>query len=74
KYDAPLKSCLRIRLWELLIVIMKAIFETLGIIIEDIDLAIAKVINQNGRTGILELFSPESQCNFYLIYMRNLSI
>ena len=52
---------LHVRLWELLIVIMKAILDTLGIIIEDIDMAITKVINQNGMAGILELLSPEAK-------------
>lgn len=49
---------LHLRLWELLVVVMKAIFNTLGLIIEDLDAAITKVINQNGLTGILELLSP----------------
>lgn len=52
---------LHIRLWELLVVIMRAILETLGVIIEDIDIAITKIINQNGLTGILELLSPRAK-------------
>jgi len=52
---------LHVRLWELLIVIMRTIVDTLGIIIEDIDMAITKVINQNKLAGILELLSPEAK-------------
>lgn len=52
---------LHLRLWELLVVIMRAVFNTLGLIIEDIDAAITKVINQNGLTGILELLSPRDK-------------
>lgn len=32
-----------------------------GLIIEDIDAAITKVINQNGLTGILGLLSPRDK-------------
>lgn len=52
---------LHIRLWELLIVIMKTILTALDIIIEDIDIAITKIINQNKLAGVLELLSLEAK-------------
>lgn len=52
---------LHLRLWELLIVIMKTILVSLDIIIEDIDVAITKVINENKLSGVLELISREAK-------------
>jgi len=48
---------LHLRLWDLLVLIMKAIVETFDINIDDIDLAIFKIINQNKFKGILECVS-----------------
>src|SRR5690625_1602208 len=48
---------LHLRLWDLLVLIMKAIVETFAINIDDIDLAIFKIINQDKFKGILECVS-----------------
>jgi hypothetical protein len=52
---------LHVRLWELLVLIMKTIIETFNIIVDDIDLAITKIINQNKLKGILESVSLKPQ-------------
>ncbi len=56
--EEMLEQRLHLRLWELLIVIMKIIIETLDIIVEDIDACITRIINSNKLKGILELISP----------------
>ncbi len=56
--EEMLEQRLHVRLWELLIVIMKTIIETLDIIVEDIDACIARLINSDKLKGILELISP----------------
>lgn len=52
---------LHIRLWELLILIMKTVLAALDIVIDDLDIAITKIINQNKMRGVLELLSPEAK-------------
>jgi len=49
---------LHARLWDLLVAVMKIIMESFDIIIEDIDVCIARLINQDKLKGILELLSP----------------
>lgn len=56
--EEMLEQRLHLRLWELLIVIMKIIIETLDIIVEDSDVCITKIINSEKLKGILELISP----------------
>lgn len=52
---------LHLRLWDLLVLVMKAIIETFNINIDDIDLAIFKIINQNKFKGILQCISLKNQ-------------
>lgn len=52
---------LHMRLWELLILIMKTVLKALDIVIDDLDIAITKIINQNKMRGVLELLSPEAK-------------
>ena len=52
---------LHVRLWELLILIMKTILEALDIVIDDLDAAVTKIINQNKMRGVIELLSPEAK-------------
>lgn len=59
--EEMLERTLHVRLWELLIAIMKIILESFDIIIDDIDLAITRLINQNKLKGILELLSPQDK-------------
>lgn len=56
--EEMLEKRLHLRLWELLIAIMKIIIETLNIAVEDIDACIRRVINSDKLKGILELISP----------------
>lgn len=56
--EEMLEQRLHLRLWELLLVIMKIIIETLDTIVEDIDACITRIINSNKLNGILELISP----------------
>jgi len=56
--EEMLEKRLHIRLWELLIAIMKIIIETLAVAVEDIDICINRVINSDKLKGILELISP----------------
>jgi len=56
--EEMLEKRLHVRLWELLIVIVKIIIETLAVAVEDIDECINRVINSDKLKGILELISP----------------
>ena len=56
--EEMLEQRLHLKLWELLITIMKIIIETLDITIEDIDASITRLINSDKLKGILELISP----------------
>jgi hypothetical protein len=56
--EEMLEQRLHVRLWELLIMIMKTIIETLDIIVDDIDACIARLINSDKLKGILDLISP----------------
>ena len=56
--EEMLEQTLHVRLWELLIMIMKTIIETLDIIVDDIDACIARLINSDKLKGILDLISP----------------
>lgn len=56
--EEMLERRLHVRLWELLIVIMKIIIETLDVVVEDIDACINRVINSDKLKGIPELISP----------------
>ena len=56
--EEMLEQRLHVRLWELLIAIMKIIIETLDVVVEDIDACINRVINSDKLKGILELISP----------------
>jgi len=56
--EEMLEQRLHLRIWEMLIAIMKIIIETLNIIIEDIDQCIARLINSDKLKGIMELISP----------------
>jgi hypothetical protein len=56
--EEMLERRLHVRLWELLIAIMKIIIETLDVVVEDIDACINRVINSDKLKGILELISP----------------
>ena len=53
-----LERRLHVRLWELLIAIMKIIIETLEVVVEDIDACINRIINADKLKGILELIAP----------------
>lgn len=44
---------LHIRLWEFLILIMTMVLAALDIVIDDLDIAITKIINQNKIRGVL---------------------
>lgn len=57
--EEMLERTLHVRLWDLLIAIMKIILESFDIIIDDIDLAITRLINRNKLKGILELLSSD---------------
>jgi hypothetical protein len=57
--EEMMEQRLHIRLWELLIAIIKIMVETLDMIIEDIDACINKIINSDKLKGILELISPK---------------
>ena len=56
--EEMLERRLHVRLWDLLIAIMKIIIETLDVVVEDIDACINRVINSDKLKGILELISP----------------
>jgi Transposase DDE domain len=56
--EEMLEQRLHVRLWELLIMIMKIIIETLDMIVDDIDACIARLINSDKLKGILDLISP----------------
>jgi len=57
--EEMMEQRLHIRLWELLLAIMKIIIETLDVIVDDIDICINKIINSDKLKGILELISPK---------------
>ena len=40
---------------------MKTVLAALDIVIDDLDIAITKIINQNKMRGVLELLSPEAK-------------
>jgi len=40
---------------------MKTILEALDIVIDDLDAAVTKIINQNKMRGVIELLSPEAK-------------
>ena len=52
---------LHVRLWELLLVIVKMVIESLEVIIEDIDILVTKIIKDNKLNGIADLISIENQ-------------
>jgi Transposase DDE domain len=56
--EEMLERRLHMRLWELLIIIMKIIIEILDVVVEDIDKCINRLINSDKLKGILELISP----------------
>jgi Transposase DDE domain len=56
--EEMLEKRLHVRLWELLIAIMKIIIEALDVVVEDIDACINRIINSDKLKGILELISP----------------
>jgi len=56
--EEMLEQRLHVRLWELLIMIMKIIIETLDMIVDDIDACIARLINSDKLKGVLDLISP----------------
>ncbi len=56
--EEMLEQRLHLRLWELLIVIMKIIIETLDIIVDDIDQCITRLVNSDKLKNVLNLISP----------------
>lgn len=57
--EEMMEQRLHIRLWELLMTIMKIIIETLDVFVDDIDICINKIINSGKLNGILELIDPK---------------
>jgi len=52
---------LHVRLWELLLVIVKMVIESLELIIDDIDAVVTKIIKDNRLNGVADLISMKNQ-------------